>query len=89
MKIVYPSRHTSEIEEEHNKPLNKYNSFFIHIHTYDICPEHNTMLLDQYNKLRSNMLNERHALTKLRAELEGRERRLCKHCYARQLILAI
>jgi len=28
----------------------------------------------------SNMLNERHALTKLRAELEERERRLCRHC---------
>ena len=28
----------------------------------------------------SNMLSERHALTKLRAELEGREGRLCRHC---------
>jgi len=26
------------------------------------------------------MLNERHALAKLRVELEGRERRLCSHC---------
>jgi len=38
------------------------------------------MSLDQYNKLMSNMLSERHALTKLRAELEGREGRLCRHC---------
>jgi len=28
----------------------------------------------------SDMLNERHALTKLRAELEGREGRLCRRC---------
>jgi len=28
----------------------------------------------------SNMLNQRYALTKLRAVLEGREGRLCKHC---------
>jgi len=28
----------------------------------------------------SDMLNERHPLTKLRAELEGREGRLCRHC---------
>jgi len=28
----------------------------------------------------SNMLNKRHALAKLRAELEGREGRLCRHC---------
>jgi len=38
------------------------------------------MFLDQYNKHMSNMLNERHALTKLRAELEGREERLCRCC---------
>jgi len=38
------------------------------------------MFLDQYNKLMSNMLNERHALAKLRAELEGREGRLCRRC---------
>jgi len=38
------------------------------------------MSLDQYNKLMSNMLNKRHALAKLRAELEGREERLCRHC---------
>jgi len=28
----------------------------------------------------SNMLNKRHALTKLRAELEGREGRLYRYC---------
>jgi len=38
------------------------------------------MSLDQYNKLMSNMLNERRALTKLKAELEGRERKLCRQC---------
>jgi len=38
------------------------------------------MSLDQYNKLMSNMLNERWALTKLRAELEGREGRICRRC---------
>jgi len=31
------------------------------------------MSLDQYNKLINNKLNERYALAKLRAELEGRE----------------
>jgi len=36
--------------------------------------------MNQYNKLMSNMLNERRALAKLRAELEGREGRLCRHC---------
>jgi len=35
------------------------------------------MSLDQYNKLMSNMLNERHALAKLRVELEGR---ICRKC---------
>ena len=38
------------------------------------------MFLDQYNSLMSDMLNKRHALAKLRAELEGREGRLCRHC---------
>jgi len=38
------------------------------------------MSLDQYNKLMSNMLNERRALAKLRAELEGREGKLCRQC---------
>jgi len=28
----------------------------------------------------SDMLNQRHALTKLRAELEGREGRICRKC---------
>ena len=38
------------------------------------------MSLNQYNKLMSDMLNKRHALTKLRAELEGREGRICRKC---------
>ena len=38
------------------------------------------MFLGQYKNLMSNMLNARGALTKLRAELEGREGRLCRHC---------
>jgi len=38
------------------------------------------MSLDQYNKLISDMINKRHALAKLRAELERRERRLCRQC---------
>jgi len=28
----------------------------------------------------SNLLNQKHALAKLRAELEGRRRRVCLHC---------
>jgi len=36
------------------------------------------MSLEQYNKLMSDMLNERHALAKLRAELKGREEKLCR-----------
>jgi len=38
------------------------------------------MSLDQYNKLMSDMLNERHALAKLRAKLEEREEKLYWHC---------
>jgi len=38
------------------------------------------MSLEVYNQLMSNMLNQRHALTKLRAELEGREGRICRRC---------
>jgi len=38
------------------------------------------MSLDQYNQLMSNMLNERCAFTKLRTELEGKERKLYRHC---------
>ena len=34
----------------------------------------------QYNALMSNLLNQKHALTKLRAELEGRRERVCR-CY--------
>ena len=75
MKIVHPSRCKSEIGEEHNESLKQQYKSFI-----PTCPEHNTMSLEQYNKLMSNMLNERRALAKLRAELEGREGRLCRKC---------
>jgi len=43
-------------------------------------PEHNAMSLEQYNQLMSDMLNQRRALTKLRAELEGRDGRICRKC---------
>jgi len=38
------------------------------------------MSLEQYNNLMSDMLNQRYALVKLRAELEGREGKLCRQC---------
>jgi len=38
------------------------------------------MFLEVYNQLMSDMLNQRHALTKLRAELKGREGRICRKC---------
>jgi len=38
------------------------------------------MSLDQYNNLMSNILNQRCALAKLRAELKEREGRLCRQC---------
>jgi len=38
------------------------------------------MSLEVYNQLLSDMLNQRQALAKLRAELEGREGRLCRQC---------
>ena len=38
------------------------------------------MSLDQYNNLMSKMLDQRRALAKLRAELEGREGKLCRQC---------
>jgi len=38
------------------------------------------MSLEVYNQLMSNMLNQRCALAKLRAELEGREGRICRRC---------
>ena len=34
----------------------------------------------QYKTLMSNLLNEKHALVKLRAELEGRKEKLCRCC---------
>ena len=38
------------------------------------------MSLQQYNSLMSNLLKEKHSLTKLRKELEGRRGRLCFSC---------
>jgi len=38
------------------------------------------MSLEQDNTLMSDMLNQRQALTKLRAELEGKEGKLCRQC---------
>jgi len=38
------------------------------------------MSLEVYNQLMSDMLNQRRALAKLRAELEGREGRICRRC---------
>ena len=67
-------------------PLKKTTSHPQTIHTFFsttnhfTCPEHNTMSLDQYNKLMSKMLDQRRALAKLRAELEGREGKLCRRC---------
>jgi len=34
----------------------------------------------QYKTLMSNLLNEKHALAKIRAELEGRKKKLCRCC---------
>jgi len=38
------------------------------------------MSLEVYNQLLSDMLNQRRALAKLRAELEEKEGRLCRQC---------
>ena len=38
------------------------------------------MSLDQYNSLMSSLLKERHSLTKLREELEGKKGKLCRRC---------
>jgi len=38
------------------------------------------MSLEQYNQLMSDMLNQRCALAKLRAELEGRDGRIYRRC---------
>jgi len=38
------------------------------------------MSLQQYNSLMSSLLKEKHALAKLREELEGREGKLCRSC---------
>jgi len=38
------------------------------------------MSQSQYESLMSNLLNKKHALAKLRAELEGRKGKLCRYC---------
>jgi len=38
------------------------------------------MSQSQYNSLMSSLLNQKYALTKLRAELEGRKERMCWCC---------
>ena len=38
------------------------------------------MSLEQYNSLIGSMLNQWHTLAKLRAEIEGREGRVCWRC---------
>jgi len=38
------------------------------------------MSLEQYNSLIGSMLNQWHALAKLRAEIEEREERVCWRC---------
>jgi len=38
------------------------------------------MSQEQYNALLSNLLREKHALAKLRVELEGRKGKLCRSC---------
>jgi len=38
------------------------------------------MSQEQYNTLLSNLLREKHALVKLRVELEGRKGKLCRSC---------
>jgi len=38
------------------------------------------MSQEQYNTLLSNLLREKHTLTKLRVELEGRKGKLCRSC---------
>jgi len=70
-----PSRRTVSPLKKITYPQTIQNLFF---HKQTTYPEYNTMSLDQYNKLMSDMLNERHALAKLRAELEKRERKLCR-----------
>ena len=38
------------------------------------------MSQSQYNSLMSSLLNQKHALTKLRAELKGKKGRICWYC---------
>ena len=79
MKTVCPSRRKSETGEEHDESLNIYIQNFSFAITRPSKVQH-TMSLEVYNQLMSDMLNQRHALAKLRAELEGREGRICRRC---------
>ena len=72
-----PQQTYCEPFEEDNVPSNNTNPFSYKQITH---PEHNTMSLEQYNNLMSDMLNQRCALAKLRAELEEREGKLCRQC---------
>jgi len=72
-----PQQTYCESFEEDDAPSNNTNPFS---YKQIIYPEYNTMSLEQYNNLMSDMLNQRHALAKLRAELEGREGKLCRRC---------
>ena len=75
-----PSRRTvSPLKKTTSHPQTIHTPFFFTTNHFT-CPEHNTMSLDQYNKLMSKMLDQRRALAKLRAELEGREGKLCRRC---------
>jgi len=71
-----PQQTYCELSEEDDESLSRNTNPFFYKQT--IYPEHNVMSLEQYNNLMSNMLNQRHALAKIRAELEGREGKLCR-----------
>ena len=75
-----PSRRTvSSLKKTTSHPQTIHTPFFF-TRNHFTGPEHNTMSLDQYNKLMSKMLDQRRTLAKLRAELEGREGKLCRRC---------
>ena len=71
---MHPSRCTVSPLKKMMYPQQIYISFYTQ---HKPCLEHSTMSLDQYNRLMSDILNKRHVLVKLRAELEGR---LCRCC---------
>jgi len=65
-------------EEDNELPSRNTNPFFF---TNKSSIQNITVMsLEQYNNLMSNILNQRWALTKLRAELEKREGKLCRQC---------